>query len=132
MVGNSLTVPPGVIRPILLPVASVNQRLPSGPAAIPFGLLPPEMPVENSVTAPLGVIRPILLELNSVNQRLPSGPAAISTSWLDAGIPVEKLPDRRRRRAVGGAEPDSQQRRSDRCRCEEPIARSLASRDLPD
>ena len=27
----------GLIRPILLPLDSVNQRLPSGPAVIPLG-----------------------------------------------------------------------------------------------
>src|ERR1041385_526244 len=37
---NSVIVPEGVIRPILLPVCSVNQRLPSGPAVIPMGRLP--------------------------------------------------------------------------------------------
>ena len=31
--GNSVTTPAVVIRPILLPLISVNQRLPSGPAA---------------------------------------------------------------------------------------------------
>ena len=34
---NSVTVPAGVIRPIRSPSNSVNQRLPSGPAAMPFG-----------------------------------------------------------------------------------------------
>ena len=38
-----------VMRPIRLPLFSVNQRLPSGPAVIPNGPLPPVMPVENSV-----------------------------------------------------------------------------------
>jgi hypothetical protein len=33
--GNSVMTPAGVIRPILLPLFSVNQRLPSGPAVIP-------------------------------------------------------------------------------------------------
>lgn len=32
-------VPLGVMRPILLPPASVNQRLPSGPAVMPWGRL---------------------------------------------------------------------------------------------
>ena len=36
---NSSIVPPVVMRPILLPSNSVNQRLPSGPAAMPVGLL---------------------------------------------------------------------------------------------
>ena len=57
---NSVTVPPGVIRPIRSPPHfSVNQRLPSGPAVIPAGTLLGVMPALNSVTVPLGVIRPI-------------------------------------------------------------------------
>ncbi len=28
------------MRPILLPLISVNQRLPSGPAVMPYGVLP--------------------------------------------------------------------------------------------
>ena len=46
---NSSTAPPGVIRPILRGLISVNHRLPSGPAVIcsvfEFGV----MPFENSV-----------------------------------------------------------------------------------
>ena len=39
-VGNSVTTPAVVIRPILLcPRSSVNQRLPSGPAVMPSGPL---------------------------------------------------------------------------------------------
>ena len=49
-----------MIRPILLPLYSVNQRLPSGPAAIPYGRLP-AVGTGNSVTTPAVVIRPILL-----------------------------------------------------------------------
>src|SRR5207244_7692374 len=37
--GNSVTAPAVVIRPILLPSSSVNQRAPSGPAVIPQGVL---------------------------------------------------------------------------------------------
>src|SRR5207245_441378 len=54
---NSVTAPPGVIRPIL-PDASANQRLPSGPAVIPRAKLPSGK--GNKVTAPAGVIRPML------------------------------------------------------------------------
>ena len=55
--------PAGVIRPILLPSISVNQRLPSGPAVMPSGLLLRRCGMANSVTTPAGVIRPILLPL---------------------------------------------------------------------
>ena len=62
--GYSVMTPSGVIRPILSPADSVNQadsvnhRLPSGPAAIPCGLLP-AVGRGYSVMTPAGVIRPI-------------------------------------------------------------------------
>ena len=43
-----------VMRPILLPLSSVNQRLPSGPAAISLRRLG----TGNSVIVPLGLIPP--------------------------------------------------------------------------
>jgi hypothetical protein len=73
--GNSVIPPEVVIRPIL-PDCSVNQRAPSGPAAMPLGWLP-SSGTGNSVTTPAVVIRPILLLSSSVNQRSPSGPAAM-------------------------------------------------------
>ena len=72
-IGNSLIVPLGVIRPILSPCASVNQTLPSGPAAIAYGKLF-AVGIGNSLIVPLGVIRPILSTSASANQRLPSDP----------------------------------------------------------
>ena len=36
---NSVTAPPALIRPMLLPLCSVNQRARSGPAVMPKGLL---------------------------------------------------------------------------------------------
>src|SRR5215468_1448581 len=68
------------MRPIRLPLVSVNQRLPSGPAVIPKGPLL-TVGIENSVIVPVGVMRPILL-LDSVNQRLPSGLAVIDAGSL--------------------------------------------------
>ncbi len=71
----------------------MNQRLPSGPAAIPVVLLPGVIPAEYSVTVPAGVIRPIPIPSTplkySVNQRLPSGPAAMSYGVLSGVIPSE-------------------------------------------
>src|SRR6187200_637019 len=69
------------MRPIR-PLASVNQRLPSGPAVIPTGWRSTENgpggAIGNSVTTPSGVIRPMRPGLaNSVNHRLPSGPSVI-------------------------------------------------------
>ena len=66
------------MRPIALPKLSVNQRSPSGPAAIPNGR-PRSSERGNSVIRPAGVIRPIALPRCSVNQRLRSGPTAIPT-----------------------------------------------------
>jgi len=76
--GNSVTVPAGVIWPILLPRNSVNQRLPSGPGVIQNGMGPTTggVVIGNSVTTPAGVMRPIP-RLISVNQRFPSGPDVI-------------------------------------------------------
>src|SRR5438445_599896 len=65
------------MRPILLPLSSVNQRLLSGPAVIPYGALL-AVGAANSVTLTQVVRRPIWLRLTSVNQRLPSGPTVIS------------------------------------------------------
>ena len=51
------------ITPILLAAASVNQRLPSGPTAIPTGWLE-AVGVANSLIAwVVGLISPILLEV---------------------------------------------------------------------
>src|SRR5438034_2388202 len=63
-------------RPMLFPPSSTNQRLPSGPAAMPKrGLL---VAVRgNSSIWPPGVIRPTSFPVVSVNQRLPSGPTVI-------------------------------------------------------
>ena len=68
-------------RPIAgVPPSSVNQRLPSTPAAIPTGSLPALSPALNPVICPVVVISPIAGVLPpSANQRLPSGPAAISS-----------------------------------------------------
>jgi len=73
-------VPNGEMQPILLPSASVNQRLPSGPAAMLLGLLD-EVGSESSVMTPDSVLRPILLPSASVNQMLPSGPAMINHAY---------------------------------------------------
>src|SRR5215467_9852404 len=81
--GNSVIVPLGVMRPILLPSSSANQRLPSGPAVMAIGV-PGEVGMGNSVIVPLGVMRPILLPSCSANQRLPSGPAVMAL-----GLPGE-------------------------------------------
>ncbi len=98
-----MTTPAVVIRPILSPSASVNHRLPSGPAVMASG---PEPGVTgNSVMKPEGVIFPIRL-LVSVNQRLPSGPATIPKAprapgrgignsemvWLDAAAAESRQP----------------------------------------
>src|SRR5882757_7734877 len=76
---NSVTTPRGVIRATWFAPGMVNQRLPSGPAAISCGPVLAGMPSGrgNSVSWPAGVIRPIFWPLISVNQRLPSGPVMI-------------------------------------------------------
>src|SRR6188768_4060214 len=78
MQASSVTTPAGVILASLLARFSVNQRLPSGPAMMPWT---PAAAVgtANVVIAPAVVIRPIWLLPASVNQRLPSGPTAMSS-----------------------------------------------------
>src|SRR5205085_2755233 len=54
--GNSVIAPvEGVIFAMRFPLYSVNQRLPSGPRAIPVGPLLALRPDENSVMTPVGV-----------------------------------------------------------------------------
>src|SRR5450631_149297 len=74
-IGNSVMVPPGVMRP-MLPASSVNHTLPSGPFAIPMGDAAADCRL-NSTASPAVVIRPILPLSLSVNQRFPSGPATM-------------------------------------------------------
>src|SRR6266851_2992489 len=87
---NSVMAPLVLMRPILLAFASVNQRLPSGPAVMQKGLLK-GVGTENSVIPPLVVMRPISsapLPVSSVNQRLPSGPA-VMPKGLPPGVGTE-------------------------------------------
>ena len=84
---NSVTTPVVVMRPIRSIPRSVNQRLPSGPAAMPKGFAPAVIPALNSVTAPAGVIRPIG-PAPSVNQRLPSGPAVMEKGKAPGVMPI--------------------------------------------
>ena len=76
--------PAVVMRPIWLPELSVNQRLPSGPATMSWGMDPTVGGV-NSVTAPDGVIRPIL-PTDSTNHRFPSDPSAIPSG--NVALPI--------------------------------------------
>ncbi len=75
--------PSVVIFPILFPSVSVNQRLPSGPVAMPSGW-PGAVGIGNSVITPAVVMRPILLPSCSVNQMLPSGPTVMVSGRLAA------------------------------------------------
>lgn len=89
----SMMVPAVVIRPILLPLPSVNHNAPSGPAVMPAGELF-AVGTGYSVITPAVVIRPILPPF-SVNQSAPSGPAVIPVGPLfgvGKGYSV-KLPD---------------------------------------
>jgi hypothetical protein len=70
-------VPSTVIRPILLPRFSPNQRFPSTPTLI-SSALEDAVGIANSVKPlPSVAIRPILFAITSVNHMLPSGPAMI-------------------------------------------------------
>src|SRR5258708_2332976 len=69
------------MRPILSPLFSANQTLPSGPAVMPSGrqpnLFPQVLGSGNKVELPPVVMRPMLFPKDKVNQRLPSGPAVM-------------------------------------------------------
>ncbi len=75
--GNSVMTPADVIRPILLPVCSVNQRFASGPSVIIRGSLP-AVGIGKSLQSEVsnGAQTPILFALLSVNQIHLSGPTA--------------------------------------------------------
>src|SRR5947208_17094487 len=79
---NSSILPAGVIRPILFPPSSVNQRLPSRPAAIALGTRL-AVGMENSVPAPVGVIAPIWFPPSSVSERAPSSQAGMPAGSLN-------------------------------------------------
>src|SRR5437762_8755801 len=87
-IGNSVNVPVGVMRPILLldAATSVNQRFPSGPSAMSPAPLPGEGR-GNSLKTAAGVMRPIRLARGSVNHTLPSGPATMPAESPPAGTP---------------------------------------------
>src|SRR2546430_205251 len=76
-IGNSVTAPLAVIRPILLPFSSVNHKAPSGPFVIPIGSGNAEAAMGYSLKVPEVVIRPILLPMCSANHKAPSGPAVM-------------------------------------------------------
>src|SRR5262249_58742640 len=82
--GNSVTTPAVVMRPILLLFCSMNQRAPSGPTVIACGKLP-AVGTGNCVMAPAVVIRPIWSLRPSVNQNAPSGPSVIPSGALQPG-----------------------------------------------
>src|ERR1700693_4335919 len=81
-------VPVVVMRPILFP--SVNQRLPSGPAVIPSGLLP----VGNSVMVPAiaGVVLLVpvagVVLLVAVGLALPPVPQAVRRRMINPSMPI--------------------------------------------
>ena len=72
------------MRPIWFLPFSVNQRAPSGPTTMSWGV---ELAVGggNSVTTPVGVMRPIL-PVTSANHRFPSGPSV--TPCGNAMLPI--------------------------------------------
>src|SRR4029077_626414 len=84
----------GFMRPMALWVYSVNQRLPSGPAAMPAGVAPNggqldgvQMPLVISVTTPATVTCAILLPRSSVNHRLPSDHAVMKVGSAKSLMP---------------------------------------------
>src|SRR5947199_373797 len=72
-VENSVTTPAVVMRATLDVLLSANQRLPSGPVAIPIGR-EFAVGIGNSVNVPAVVMRPILPVPLLVNHSAPSEP----------------------------------------------------------
>src|SRR5260370_17344943 len=86
---NSVTMPAGVMRPILLPVVSVNQRLPSGPSAMSNGVRP--LPGSaKSVLWPAIVLLAIFSATGSVYHMLPSGPLMMPPVSAPPGAPYSE------------------------------------------
>src|SRR5262245_5304711 len=79
---NSVMTPAGLIRAIFFAtLVSQNQTFPSGPGAIPLGMML-GVGTGNSLIPPAVVIRPTLLAVVSRNQILPSGPAVMELELL--------------------------------------------------
>src|SRR5262245_41811059 len=83
------------MRPTAPPISSVNQRLPSGPAAMAVGWLVVGLGSANCRTCPPAVRRSIRPPLRSVTHTAPSGPAAAPKgpplglgSWQTASVPA--------------------------------------------
>src|SRR6266542_4610858 len=81
---------PAVSILLILPICSVNQRLPSpqGPVVIALGFDPAVGIANSPRSLPAVSILPIRLALSSVNQRLPSGPTVL----LSGGLPTANSP----------------------------------------
>src|SRR5438132_14024720 len=79
----SVKTPEVVTLATLFRNSSVNHRFPSGPAAMPPGLLLPVGTVY-SVKTPEVVTLATLLASGSVNQRFSSGPAVVSLTPINA------------------------------------------------
>jgi len=86
----SVMAPLGVISPILPALNSVNQMLPFGPKAMPFGWLLGVGTLYTVIVfgAP-GVIFPIWSEFWMVNQMSPSAPTAMFWGPLVGGVVVD-------------------------------------------
>ena len=93
-IANSpVTIPDGVIRPILFASDSVNQMFPSGAGRDSGGTTTGVVGM-NGEMAPNAVIRPTILLSKSVNQTFPSGPFVIPARLLKDGTGnSETVPD---------------------------------------
>ncbi|MGO9000080.1 MAG: hypothetical protein ACLQVI_42680 [Polyangiaceae bacterium] len=80
--GNSVMSPHGEIRPMSLPPNEVNQRLPSGPTAMPWGCS--SFGIAYSIGTAPGVVAifATLFAPCSTNQTFPSGPATMPAGRL--------------------------------------------------
>jgi hypothetical protein len=116
-----------VILPIWLEPCSVNQSAPSGPPAIPTGVLP-RPGTTNSLTTPAAVILPISLEPGWVNQMFESGPWVIPLGMLPAPATMNSTIDAWMSPAAGSRRPMRAPARSVNQMRPPAVARSNGSR----
>ena len=85
--GYSVTTPAGVMRPMLLPVVSVNQRLPSGPSVMSPGVLARAAGAESPWPGPTGVMR-----ADPIDDRLGEPQVAVGALDDAAGLRALRRP----------------------------------------
>lgn len=123
-----MTTPVGVMRAILFPEVSANQRFPSGPRTIASGEDKLVGIPYSAVSVPFVLIRPILLAC-CVNHSAPSGPATMPRGpLLPAGRVKTSMEAAALLRAVASAEKARTSSARKTALCPYPTARQRPAR----